>query len=265
MIFLSGCSGFLYYPSRTLYYPPEKFGIKAEEVFFQSKAGPKLFGWYFETKKKPKGTILFYHGNGENMSSHYISVAWLIDQGFNLFAFDYQGYGRSEGNPSPHGTVQDGEAALEWAHNHSPSMPIIVLAQSLGGAVALRNVIDLKDKYPIRLLAVDSTFASYKKVGRYVLKRAWFTWPFQWLPWIVLSDAYAPDGEIDKISPVPLLVIHGDKDQVVDYELGQEVFAQAKEPKEFWTIPEGMHTDIFTRQDISYRKKFVEKIESVLK
>lgn len=255
----------MYYPTRTLYYPPEKFGVPAQEVHFQSKAGPKLFGWFFESKKKPaKATVVFYHGNGENMSSHYISALWLIEKGYNLFVFDYQGYGRSEGDPYPEGTVKDGEAALEWVHQKSP-LPMIVLAQSLGGAIALRNVIDQKEKYPIKLLAVDSTFASYKKVGRYILKRSWITWPFQWLAWIVLSDSYAPDGEISKISPIPLLVIHGDKDGLVDYELGQEVFAQAKEPKEFWQVPGGLHTDVFMRQDISWRNRFVEKIESVLK
>jgi fermentation-respiration switch protein FrsA (DUF1100 family) len=80
-----------------------------------------------------------------------------------------------------------------------------------------------------------------------------------------MSDAAAPAGEIHKISPVPLLVIHGDQDQVVEYEFGERIFAEAAEPKEFWRIPGGAHTDVFHREDVNYRYRFLEKLDAVLK
>lgn len=264
---LSGCSGLLYYPSRQLFYPPEKFGLKPEEVHFESKAGAKLFGWYFQNraKKTPKALVVFYHGNAENISSHYLNTYWLLEHGYDLFAFDYQGYGRSEGTPSPRGTVEDGEAALEWAVKRAPGVPIVIFAQSLGGAIGLRNAIDMKDKIPLRFVAVDSTFRSYRTVARRVMARGWLTWPFQWLGWLVMSDAVAPKGEIAKLAPVPLLVIHGDADQVVEFANGEDVFAEAAEPKEFWRVPGGQHTDVFSRQsETNWRYRFLEKLESVL-
>lgn len=262
---LAGCSGLLYYPSRQLYYPPEKFGLEPEEVSFASKAGPKLFGWYFRNSadQEAKAIIVFYHGNAENMTSHYANVRWLLEHGYDLFTFDYQGYGRSEGSPSPEGTVADGEAALEWASSRFPKTPIVIFGQSLGGAIALRNAIDMKDKVALRFVAVDSTFPSYRSMGRAVMARSLLTWPFQWLGWLLMSDGAAPDGDIGKIAPVPLLVIHGDEDSVVEFEHGEEVFRQAGEPKEFWRIPGGKHTDVFLRDE--YRKKFLFTLDRVLK
>ncbi len=264
-LLLSGCSSLLYYPSPQLFYDPARLGLKPEEVHFPSANGEQLFGWYFRHKgKEPaKAIVVFYHGNAENLSSHYLNVAWLVDYPFDLFVFDYQGYGRSKGSPSPQKTVEDGAAALAWAHQKSPELPLVIFGQSLGGVVALRNAIDLKDKLPIRLVAVDSTFLSYRTMARRVMSRAWLTWPFQWLGWLSLSDRYAPKGEVGKIAPLPLLVIHGDKDGVVDFDQGQRVFNEALEPKEFWHIPEGTHTSVFS--DKAYQKKFAAWVEEKLR
>ena len=257
---LPSCSGLLYYPSGQLFVDPARFQLKPEEVFFSSANGSKLFGWYFPSRvtKKPKATVVFFHGNAENLSSHYLNLLWLIDYPFDFFIFDYQGYGRSEGEPSPERTVQDGRAALAYAHSRDPKRPLVVFGQSLGGNVAMRTAIETKAELPIKMVAVDSTFASYRSVGRRVLSRSWITWPFQWIGWLALSDAHAPDGRIGELSPLPLLVIHGKQDRVVEFELGEDVFAQGKDPKEFWPIPSGGHTDVFTIQDPAYKKRFVD-------
>ena len=102
-------------------------------------------------------------------------------------------------------------------------------------------------------------------MGRQVLSRSWFTWPLQWIGWLVMCDSWAPKGRIGEISPIPLLVIHGDMDFLVELKMGERIFAEAKEPKEFWKIHPGGHTDIFTIQDPTYKQKFVRKIEAALK
>ncbi len=261
---LSGCSSLLYYPSRNLHYDPARLNLKPEEVFFPSKNGSKLFGWYFKSPKKSIGTVVFFHGNAENISSHYLNVVWMLEHGLDLFAFDYQGYGRSEGEPSPEKTVQDGIAALEWAHARNPDLPLVVFGQSLGGAIALRTVIESKNHLPIRYVAVDSTFPSYRSMARQVLSRNIFTWPFQWMGWLFMSDTFAPDGRIGEISPIPMLVIHGTQDQLVEFKMGERVFAEAREPKEFWRISGGGHTDIFSLQSPTYKTKFIENIRRAL-
>jgi fermentation-respiration switch protein FrsA (DUF1100 family) len=264
-LLLSSCSGLLYYPSRQLFVDPARLGLKPEEVQFPSADGTKLSGWYFRNRsgKKPEALLIQYHGNAENLSSHFLSLAWILDHPYDLFIFDYRGYGRSEGSPNPSGTVADGEAALRWARAREPQLPLVVVGQSLGGAIALRNVIDLKQEIPVRLVVADCTFPSYRGIARKVMTRSWVTWPFQWLGWLLMSDAHAPKGEIDQISPTPLLVIHGDADPVVEFELGEAVYLEAKEPKEFWRIPGGEHTDAFTRPE--WREKFLARLKKAVK
>lgn len=264
---LNGCSGLLYFPSRNLLHNPASIGLKPEEVFFPSKNGNKLFGWFFHNKKnvEPKAILVFFHGNAENLSSHYLNLAWLVDYPYDFFIFDYQGYGRSEGDPSPQKTVEDGIAALELMHARHPQTPLVIFGQSLGGAIALRTAVETKNTLPIKMVAVDSTFPSYRSMGRKVLSRSWLTWPLQWMGWLFLSDAYAPDGLIGNISPIPLLVIHGTQDKTVEFEMGERVFAQAKDPKDFWPIKAGGHTDIFSIQDVSYKIRFIDALNKAVR
>lgn len=257
---LNGCSSLLYYPTHQLHLPPERYGFHPQEIHFSSADGTKLFGWLFqnETKKKPKGVLLFYHGNGENLSSHYISLLWILKQNYDFFIFDYRGYGRSEGDPSPKGTVQDGEAALRWLRKRYPDSPLYIFAQSLGGAVGLRNAIDLKDETKLRGVIVESGFASYQEVARKIMARGIISWPFQWLAWLAFQDKYAPDGRIATISPLPLLVFHAENDEVVPFSCGENIFQQGAEPKEFWKIPGKGHANALLNFGDTYQKKLLE-------
>lgn len=264
--FQCGCSHLLYYPTTELHVHPHTVGLHQEDVWFQTADGTKINGWYFKNKsgKKPKGLVVFFHGNAENLSSHYLSLIWIIDFQYDLFIFDYRGYGRSEGEPSPRGTLEDGKAALVWAKQKSDGVPLIVYGQSLGGAVALRSVLDLKNQVDVALVVADSTFHSYQDVASEAFSKHAVTWLFQPLCYLLLSDKYAPDKRVSEISPTPLLVIHGDADTAVDYSLGETIYNLAKEPKEFWRIPGGRHIATFFEDRGRYRKKFLNKLDQVL-
>src|SRR5262245_39943051 len=91
------CSHVFYQPSPKQYVNPAQFKLKYENLSFQSADGTKLNGWFFPAKtKKPKGTIVQFHGNAQNISTHFFSLIWLIEEGYNFFTFDYRGYGKSE-------------------------------------------------------------------------------------------------------------------------------------------------------------------------
>src|SRR4051812_3784255 len=100
----TGCSSLLYQPSREQIYEPTKLGLEQpEDRFFPSTDGTLLHAWYFRSdpKKQPKALIAFFHGNGENLSTHFASLAWILPFGYDFMIFDYRGYGRSQGDPSP--------------------------------------------------------------------------------------------------------------------------------------------------------------------
>jgi fermentation-respiration switch protein FrsA (DUF1100 family) len=270
--FFVGCSSVLYHPSHQKFIDPEKNGISHEEVSFMSTDGTKLHGWYFKSPvvgkpgapKAPRAQFVFFHGNGENMTTHFASLAWILPFGYDYFIFDYRGYGISEGDPTPEGTVRDGMAAIRYAHQRNPNVPLIVFAQSLGGPIAMRSLIELKREVPIKWVVLDSTFLSYDSEGRSVLSKSWITWLFQPLPYLLLSDAWAPGDRVSEISPTPILVMHGDKDRTVDYSLGVDLFTHAREPKEFWKIEGGQHIDAFWEHKGIYRTKFLDRLDNLL-
>jgi fermentation-respiration switch protein FrsA (DUF1100 family) len=259
----SGCSSMLYYPTRIEHVDRKKMIVKPIDLTFPSEDGTILHAWQFHAAAgtPSKCVILQFHGNGQNLSTHFFSLYWTLEHGLDYLTFDYHGYGSSGGEPSPKATVEDGHAALRKIHELYPSKKIVVVAQSLGGAIGLRSVIDMRNEIPVALVIADSTFASYRSVARSVLSRHWQTWLFQPVGWLVMSDAYAPGDEIAKISPTPLVVMHGDHDQTVDISLGRNVFERAHEPKEFWEIPGGQHTDGLFRPDI--QKRFLDKLATI--
>jgi fermentation-respiration switch protein FrsA (DUF1100 family) len=273
---LTGCSSMMYQPSGYLFYAPSQLKLHPDEINFNSSDGTKLVGWYFSADEKrpklpPKGLIVFFHGNAQNMSSHYLNLVWILKHGYDFFIFDYRGYGKSAGDPTPEGTLEDGKAAVRWAaqkwgskglgkNTAGKDVPLIILGQSLGGAIALRTAMDLKKEIPIRLVVADSTFKSYEDAGASVMSQHWITWLFQPFAYLLLSDKYAPGDHVSELAPVPLVVIHGDQDQVINYDLGLDLFKSAGEPKEFWPVPGGRHTDGMNRKDPAIRDRLLKKL-----
>jgi fermentation-respiration switch protein FrsA (DUF1100 family) len=182
--------------------------------------------------------------------------------GYNYFIFDYPGYGVSEGDPSPYANLMASHAAVEWIHDHKDPKPLIIYGQSLGGNIAHRTVLDLKDKIPFKALILDGTFLSYRSIAWRKASDIWFLWPFQPLAWLLMSDTYAPK-DLASRAPVPLLVIHGQMDNVVPPVCGEEVYEQSPEPKEIWRIENGKHGDTFWSNNHIYRQKLMDYLAAL--
>lgn len=253
----SSCTHLFYYPSQQAYFDPKKFNLAPKDIWFQTEDGDKIHAWLFESNRKPAlGTILFFHGNAENLSSHFVHLSWLPAEGYNFLIFDYPGYGQSSGEASQKGTVQAGYAAIDWLHQYDPQ-PLIIYGQSLGGAVAQKVIMDKKDQIPIKGIVLDSTFNSYQGIARKKLSLSWITWILQPLTYVLVSDKWKASG-LEKISPIPVLVIHGKDDHVVEPEMGERIFEQLNEPKQIWRIDRGQHTDVFWAHEGKYRPKFLK-------
>ena len=261
---ITGCTGLLYYPTPYEYPDRKTMAQQPEDINFPSQDETKLHAWRFKSRLKTssKCVLLHFHGNAQNLTTHFANFYSLPSVGYDYFIFDYRGYGSSQGKPTPEGTVLDGHAALRWIHKEYPDKDIVVIGQSLGGAIAMRTVLDLKDEVPVRLLVLDSTFSSYRSAARKVLAKNWVTWLLQPLGWLLMNDEYAP-GDLSKLSPTPLVIIHGDRDQTIDFSLGERIFNEASEPKEFWRIPGGRHTDFMWRENGKYAEQFYNKLENV--
>lgn len=261
---LLGCSGVFFQPYRGHVQTPKNLGLAYEDVNFQAGDGTPLHAWFLPAEGKVQGTILFLHGNAENISTHIMSVRWLPAKGFNVFLLDYRGYGASGGVATLPGVQDDMDAALRHllARNDVDPDRVVVLGQSLGGAIAIYNVAHSPYRRHIRALAVESAFASYREIAREKLAAFWLTWPLQYpLSWTV-SDAYSPADAVADISPIPLLIIHGDQDPIVPLKHGQRLYELAREPKQLWLVPRGGHIQAFQSQ--IYRDRFVAYLTKAL-
>jgi len=263
-VLLAGCNGVFFFPDRAQRLSPDQLGLKYEDVYFPAQDGTRLHAWFLPAVGKAQGTILFLHGNAENISTHIMSVRWLPAQGFNVFLLDYRGYGASAGEPTEAGAQEDVDAAMRTLLSRPGVDPdrIVVFGQSLGGAIAIYNVAHSPYRSHIRGLAIESAFASYREIVREKLAAFWLTWPLQYpLSWLV-SDQYSPVRSVAAISPIPLLIMHGDQDPIVPVGNGKRLFDAAREPKQLWIVPGGGHIQAFQHQ--SYRDRFVAWLKLAL-
>jgi fermentation-respiration switch protein FrsA (DUF1100 family) len=267
-VLATGCTGLFYQPSRDFFYAPEVEGFTKENISFLTGDGVDLDGWVFPAKAgERKGTVIHFHGNGQNMSAHFLFSAWLTENGFDVITFDYRGYGVSAGEPNPDGTAEDGKSVIEQVCNNPrfSRQPVFIFAQSLGGAVAIPAVAKAGHAGCVKGIVLDSTFASYRGIARRKLAQMWLTWPLQYpLSFLVSGDMDA-DKFINDLD-VPILFVHAKNDPVVPYECGVELFEAYQKPeKAFWSVMAAEHTSAFASMEGGFRSRLVAWLDGVRK
>jgi uncharacterized protein len=246
-LLLAGCTGLIFQPLPDQVLTPDRIGLAYRDVEFATTDGVRLHGWFLPASAPRQGSVLFLHGNAENISTHIASVAWLPGAGFDVFLFDYRGYGRSAGRPSLDGLQLDFAAALETllAMPEADAQHIVVFGQSLGGALAITALAASPRRSDVRALVVEGAFTSYRALAREKLADFWPTWPLQWPLSLTIDDRYRPIDVIGELAPLPLLIIQGEADQVVPPHHARALFAAAGEPKELWLLPDTGHIQAF--------------------
>lgn len=236
----SSCMRLFYQPSRKLVLHPQQLGLAYQNVVFRSADGTKLHGWFFPAQTaERRGAFVQFHGNAENISTHFVSLLWVIQHGYHFFTFDYRGYGQSGGAVSQQGMHEDVMAAIAQARALTATAGgerLILFGQSLGGTLLLRAMADVKDRRGIAALVADSAFGSYQAITREKLASHWLTFLLHPLASILVSDRHAPQRVLDKIAPLPLLIIHGSRDRIVPAWHGQQLYEHAQNPKWFWRL-----------------------------
>lgn len=225
-----------YFPDRIKYDTPERAGLSFEEVRFASADGTLLSGWYIPAAGESRGTVVHMHGNAQNMTAHWAYAEWLPQRGFDLFCFDYRGYGQSQGTPDPDGILDDTIAALDYARSRNAAQKLFVFGQSLGGMLAIAAA----GASPERISAVAAEAPAY----------SYSEWADDQMPELQLSldDSACASAYVAKLAPVPLLLLHSPQDRVVPYSHSVRLLAEAGEPKQLVTIEDGAHNDAMTER-----------------
>jgi len=221
---------FIFFPTK---YPDgdwEPSRLPNENVYFHAPGGPRLHAW-FVPHAAPRAVVLFAHGNGGNLSHRADLLRVLHDRlKVSTLAFDYRGYGRSEGKPSEQGVMDDARSAAAWLVERTGvrQTDLILYGESLGGAV----VVDLAAAKGARALVLENTFSNLTDTAAH---------HYPWLKSLIRSR-FDSTAKI-KAYHGPLLQFHGDADTIIPIELGRRLFAAANEPKEFVMIKGADHND----------------------
>lgn len=239
---------FMYWPDHTARVAPSYYPMLAgvEEVELKTPDGLKVYAWYAPA---PDGrpTVAIFHGNGGSLRSQRYRLAYFKDAGMGVLLLAYRGYAGSDGSPSEEGLYTDARAALDWLGAQGVSGDRIVLyGQSLGSGVATK----MASERHVALVVLESPYTSTVDVAE-------LQYPFVPVSWLMM-DRYDSLSRIGQVK-VPLLVMHGDADQVIDQALGRRLFDAANEPKEgFW--PHGVgHNDIFDLGGFNAARSFIER------
>lgn len=260
LLICAGCSGVFFYPQRVLLRTPADLGLDYHDFYVEGFAG-SVHGWFLPARGDGKfGTVLFAHGNGENISTQIGGVHWLPAAGFNVVIFDYRGYGLSAGEPSPAGIVEDLQVMVHHLQQLAEVREhgMVVYGHSLGGSAAISAVAGLQNSLAICGLVIESAFSGYRRIARDKLASFWATFPFQWLPYILIKSNPDPLHDIARITGVPVLVIHSLNDEVIPFAHGQTLYAAANEPKNSWWLQNKLHNQ---GMDDEQRQQFVQYLK----
>jgi uncharacterized protein len=260
----AACTQTFFQPQRVLIDTPQSAGLRYEILELRAADGVELFTWFLPARGTPTATVLFLHGNAENISTHYANVAWMPDEGFNVLVLDYRGYGKSAGAPSLAGAQLDIDAALRTLLERREVDPkrVVLFGQSLGGALALYYAAHGPRRDALRAVIADSAFSDYRAIVREKLADFFLTWPFQWLPALTVDNDYSPLASVASVSPRPLLLIHGQRDTIVPPEHSERLYAAAAQPKELWRLPAAGH--IQSVRDPALRQRLGDYIRRVV-
>lgn len=244
-------------PENALIYQPsgdwvgdyETPGLVKHDVYFESEDGTQLHGWYCPVEN-PRAVVLFAHGNAGAVPHRWSRLRWLTEQlGVSVLAFDYRGFGRSEGKPSEEGLIADARAArAELAKLASVSEKEIVLyGRSLGGGVMVQLAAD----DGAQALILESTFTSLPEVANHKLPLT--------PPGLLMHNRYPSLARLPDYHG-PLLIAHGDADKLIPLRMGGELYEAANDPKELHVIPGAGHNWTPTLEYTASLDQFLSKL-----
>jgi len=223
----------IYFPTRDPVPSATSFLPGGKDVVLETEDGKRLGAWYLPASTgKPGPAAVVFNGNGGDRSGRATLAVGLSRLGLSVLLFDYRGYGGNSGTPSENGLAADARAAQAWLAGQPDVDPdrIVYFGESLGAAVA----IGLSLERPPAALVLRSPFTSLAEVGKV---------HYPWLPvgWL-LVDRFPSIDRIGSLT-APVMIVAGDRDDVVPESLSRKLYDAAPDPKRYLLMPGTGHND----------------------
>lgn len=229
-------TNFMFFPDSSIRSTPKDYNLAYQDIWLNIEQ-EKIHGWWIPASKVSAPTILYFHGNGSN-NGDLTDIAAIFNQlGLSVLLIDYRGYGRSSPTfPNETRVYEDAEVAWNYLTNQRQIKPqnIFVYGHSIGGAIT----IELATKHPeMAGLIVEGTFTSIKDIAS---KNQFF----RILPLnLILTQHFDSISKI-KLLQTPILILHGDRDEIIPCSMSEKLYAVAPEPKQLVIIPQAGHSNI---------------------
>ena len=195
------------------------------------------------TKQSSKATILFLHGNGENISTHSGAIYWLTQHQYDVFIFDYRGYGKSQGKAELGGVMSDIQSAREYIDSRqAENKKVFMIGHSLGASMAIYNL--AKNPQNIDGLILVAPFSDYRQIARETMSKSWITWLFQWPASLTISAEYNPIDYVSVLPVTPKLFLYSETDGIIASDHVIKLYAKASGIKQLEKI-KGYHNSLF--------------------
>ena len=245
---------FIYFYQRNLLYHPsennyqnDKIQFSYDEIFIKVDEKIKLKSWIINKNLKKFKTLVFFHGNAGELSNRIYKLNELNKLDINILLISWRGFSGNEGLPTEENLYKDAEAAIQWLNSKGvENNKIILYGESLGTGVA----VEIGKKNIFSSIILESPFTSMENAAKIY---------YPYLPVkLLLKDKYNSISKIQTIS-TPILIMHGEKDDIVPFSMGKELFEKANSPKYSYFTPDDDHMLEFNDQILKIIKNFIDK------
>ena len=214
--------------------------VKPVDQTFITPDGVTLHAWLFRTTSGDAPLLVWFHGNGGNLTDRAEVASELARRGISTFVFDWRGYGRSGGSPTESKLYIDALAAYDFATTHLAAKPesIVLYGESLGGPYAAYTA----SKRRARCVIIENSLPSLRELGNalYPIPIGWFA------PFAMTTTRWLNEANI------PVLVMHGKRDQVIPFRLGRKLYDDLRVPKELLVSERAGHEEIPSTEGSRY-------------
>jgi len=238
----------IFFPDKVLVGDPGSFGLAYEDQWIETEDGLRLHAWWLPAAGA-RTVLVFFHGNAGNISHRLDNLRHLQAWGLSVLIFDYRGYGKSQGSISEKGLYADSRAALQAGLKRARenNCRLALFGRSLGGVAA----VSVADQPQVAGVILESTFTNLGDMAKVHFP----------LPGVGrLRNRFNSLGRIPGVR-APKLFIHGDRDDIVPFELGQRLYQAAKEPKTWLTLTGAGHNDTYDLGGEAYFQKVREFLD----
>jgi uncharacterized protein len=241
-----------FYPIRGVQETPADAGVVYRDVHIDTEDGERLHGWWIEAVR-PRAQVVFFHGNGGNLSLWLDIMIEMQRRGFSVLGVDYRGYGASSGTASEKGLYRDADATIRVFDRQfrRPAVPVILWGRSIGAPVAAYAAAQSTPDG----IVLETPMPDVRSVLR--------TNPVLWLL-SFLSSYRLPTSRLLESYRGPLLVVHGDSDSIVPFAAGRRVFERAPSPRKTFVAIEGAdHNDLHVTNSSLYWSRIDEFVSGL--